>query len=245
MPSYTFPSNFQWGVATAAYQIEGAANEDGRKDCVWDTFARRGGVRTGEGGAIACDHYHRYVDDVKLMAALGVKHYRLSVSWPRVMPDGTGAVNEAGIAFYERLIDCLLAHGITPHVTLFHWDTPQALEDRYLGWRDRQIADHFADYVTVVVKRLGDRVKDWFTLNEVGCFTYLSYGPDKPNAVSLSQKIPNCRVKIGLDANGPNFFGALWPLFNSHVQRWMTSVQFCSPFLCYSTGSGCLVRDRF
>jgi beta-glucosidase len=178
--SYTFPSDFLWGVATAAYQIEGAANEDGRKDCVWDTFARRGGVRTGEGGLVACDHYHRYLEDVQLMAKLGVKHYRLSVSWPRVMPDGTGAVNEAGIGFYERLIDCLLAHGITPHVTLFHWDTPQALEDRYLGWRDRQISDHFADYVSVVVKRLGDRVTNWFTLNEVGCFTALSYGPDKP-----------------------------------------------------------------
>ena len=177
---YQFPPSFQWGVATAAFQIEGATTEDGRGDSVWDTFCRRGGTRTGETGDVACDHYHRYVEDIALMASLGVKHYRLSVSWPRVLPQGTGPVNEAGLAFYDRLINCIIAHGITPHVTLFHWDTPEALEQRYGGWRDRRIADDFAAYCTVVVKRLGDRVKHWFTLNEVACFTMASYGPDKP-----------------------------------------------------------------
>ena len=192
-PAYQFPPGFQWGVATAAYQIEGAAREDGRKESVWDVFSRNGGTRTGETGDVACDHYHRYLEDIELMASLGVKHYRLSVSWPRVIPDGTGAVNEKGLAFYDKLINALLAKGITPHVTLFHWDTPQALEVRYGGWRDRQIADDFAAYCTVVVKRLGDRVKDWFTLNEVGCFTFLSYGPDKP---CLTAHAPGMRSTV-------------------------------------------------
>lgn len=179
MTSYAFPADFMWGVATAAYQIEGAAAEGGRKPSVWDTFAKQrpGAVRTGENGDIACDHYHRYEDDVRLMASLGVKHYRCSLSWPRLIPDGRGAVNEAGFDFYKRLFDCLGKHGITPHVTLFHWDTPQALEDAYGGWRSRRIVDDFADYVAVAVKRLGSRVANWMTMNEIACFTHLSYAP--------------------------------------------------------------------
>lgn len=177
---HRFPHGFQWGVATAAFQIEGAAREGGRGASSWDDFCRHGGTRTGETGDVACDHYHRYAEDIALIAALGVKHYRLSVSWSRVLPLGTGSVNEAGLAFYDRLIDCILSHGLTPHVTLFHWDTPQALELRYGGWRHRQIADDFADYCTVVVKRLGNRVRHWFTLNEIYNFTAASYGPDKP-----------------------------------------------------------------
>jgi beta-glucosidase len=179
-PAFEFPEQFQWGVATAAFQIEGAAREDGRGLSTWDTFCRRGGTRTGETGDVACDHYHRYAEDIALMASLGVRHYRLSMSWSRVLPEGTGAINQAGLAFYDRLITCILAHGLVPHVTLFHWDTPEALEQRYGGWRDRRIADDFAAYCTVVVRHFGDRVRHWFTLNEIGCFTAMSYGPEQP-----------------------------------------------------------------
>ncbi|MBF2036916.1 MAG: beta-glucosidase [Leptolyngbyaceae cyanobacterium T60_A2020_046] len=175
--AFTFPPGFQWGVATAAYQIEGAAALDGRRPSVWDTFsATPGRVLNGDTGAIACDHYHRYPEDIRLLAHLGVKHYRLSVAWPRIVPEGRGATNAAGLDFYRRLVDELLAHQITPHVTLFHWDSPQALEDRYGSWRSREIAQDFADYVAVVVQALGDRVTHWMTLNEIFCFTHLGYG---------------------------------------------------------------------
>ncbi|MBD2022257.1 beta-glucosidase [Leptolyngbya sp. FACHB-36] len=179
MTSYQFPDTFRWGAATAAYQIEGAATEDGRKPSVWDTFsATPGRTLNGDTGTIACDHYHRYEADVKLMAELGIRHYRFSVSWCRVIPDGRGAVNDAGIDFYKRLVDCLRDHGITPHATLFHWDSPQALEDRYGSWRSREIAQDFADYCTAVVTRLGDRVTSWMTINEIACFTHMGYAVD-------------------------------------------------------------------
>ena len=126
-----FPPDFCWGAATAAFQIEGAALEDGRKPCVWDTFSHQPGhTKNGDTGDVACDHYHRFKDDVKLMVELGIKHYRFSIAWPRIIPDGRGAVNEKGVDFYSRLVDTLLENGITPHATLFHWDSPQALEDR-------------------------------------------------------------------------------------------------------------------
>ena len=143
-----FPPDFWWGAATASYQVEGAAAEDGRKPSVWDTFSHTPG-RTADGdtGDVACDHYHRFEDDVKLMAELGIKHYRFSIAWPRMVPDGRGAVNEKGVDFYRRLVDTLLKHGITPHATLLHWDSPQALEDRYGSWRSREMAKDFADYV--------------------------------------------------------------------------------------------------
>ena len=179
--SYQFPPDFIWGAATASYQIEGAVTADGRKPSVWDTFSKiPGRVNTGETGEHACDFYHKWPEDIKLMQSLGIKHFRFSLSWPRILPDGTGAVNEAGLAFYDRLIDGLLAAGITPHVTLFHWDSPQALEDRYGSWRSRQIADDFAEYVKVCVLRFGDRVTNWMTINEVPCFTLLGYGVNKP-----------------------------------------------------------------
>lgn len=175
--SYRFPENFLWGAATAAYQIEGAVAEGGRKPSVWDTFsATPGRVRDGSTGAIACDHYHRFLDDIKLMGNLGIKHYRFSVAWPRVIPDGRGDVNAAGLDFYSRLVDGLLAQGITPHGTLFHWDSPQALDDRYGSWRSREMASDFADYVSVVVRHLGDRVTNWMTINEIVCFTHMGYG---------------------------------------------------------------------
>lgn len=176
MVSYQFPDDFHWGTATSAYQIEGAVNRDGRKPSVWDTFsAKKGSTLGGDTGAIACEHYDRYKDDIKLMAELGVKHYRFSISWCRIVPDGRGAVNEAGVDFYRRLVDCLLDHGITPWATLFHWDSPQALEDRYGSWRSREMAKDFADYVSIVVSRLGDRITNWMTLNEITCFTHMGY----------------------------------------------------------------------
>ncbi|OLT61617.1 GH1 family beta-glucosidase [Moorena bouillonii] len=175
--SYQFPEKFLWGVATAAYQIEGAASEGGRKPSVWDTFSRiPGKVLNGDTGTVACDHYHRYEQDIELMVKLGIKDYRFSIAWPRIIPDGRGKVNQEGVDFYKRLVDCLLDHGITPHATLFHWDSPQALEDKYKSWLSRQMAFDFADYVTAVVTQLGDRITNWMTINEIMCFTHLGYG---------------------------------------------------------------------
>ncbi|BAZ39207.1 beta-galactosidase [Calothrix sp. NIES-4101] len=191
---YLFPKDFSWGVATASYQIEGAVDEDGRKPSVWDTFSETPGkVVNGDTGKIACNHYHLYESDVQLMAKLGIKHYRFSISWSRIIPDGRGQVNEAGINFYQRLVDCLLKHGITPHATLFHWDSPQALEDLYGSWRDRQMAYDYADYVTAVVSRLGDRIINWMTINEIPCFTYMGYGvaqepPHAPGTLVKTKK---------------------------------------------------------
>ena len=174
---YDFPDGFEWGAATAAYQIEGAIAAEGRKPSVWDTFsAQPGRTLNGDTGTIACDHYHRVREDVQWMAQLGIQHYRFSLAWSRIIPEGRGAVNEAGIDFYRRLVDALLDHGITPHATLFHWDSPQALEDRYGSWRSREMAQDFADYATAVVERLGDRITSWMTINEIVCFTHLGYG---------------------------------------------------------------------
>ncbi len=172
----TFPADFTWGVAAAAAQIEGAAFTDGKGESIWDRFARAPGkVHGGDNLDVACDHYHRYEEDFALMASLGVKNYRLSIAWPRIIPDGDGAVNPAGIAFYERLIDSLTAHGITPWVTLFHWDLPQSLE-ACGGWRSRETAVAFGRFAEITVKALASRVKHWITLNEIRCFTQLAYG---------------------------------------------------------------------
>ncbi len=168
-----FPKGFLWGVAAAAYQVEGAGNVGGRSDSVWDVFSRwPGKVHDGHTGADGCDHYHRYVEDVKLMAELGTHAYRLSVAWPRVMPDGTGQPNEEGLAFYDRLVDALLEHGVEPWVTLFHWDLPIALQRRG-GFLNPNMPRWFADYTELIAQRLGDRVTGWFTLNEPACFTGL------------------------------------------------------------------------
>jgi beta-glucosidase len=162
----TFPSDFIWGAATAAYQIEGAVDEDGRSESVWDRFsATAGKVRNGDSGAGACDFYHRYRDDIALMRDLGLDAFRFSVAWPRVLPQGRGPVNEAGLDFYDRLVDELLAHDIEPFPTLFHWDTPQVLEDAG-GWTSRATAEAFVEYTEAVVARLGDRVRRWTTHNE-------------------------------------------------------------------------------
>jgi beta-glucosidase len=164
--STSFPADFIWGAASSAYQIEGAAHEDGRGESVWDRFsATPGKVRNGDSGEIACDFYHRYPADVGLMQELGLQAFRFSISWPRVLPSGRGAVNEAGLDFYDRLVDELLAHGIEPFPTLFHWDTPQALEDAG-GWPARATAEAFVEYAEIVAERLGDRVTHWVTHNE-------------------------------------------------------------------------------
>lgn len=166
------PEGFLVGTATAAYQIEGAWAEDGKGESVWDRFSHTPGkVKTGETGDVACDHYHRWKEDVELMGSMGLNAYRFSVSWPRVMPKGRGQVNEKGIQFYSRLVDALLAKGIRPLVTLYHWDLPQALEDEG-GWVNRDIAGWFGDYAELLAKRLGDRVKDWITLNEPTSFIW-------------------------------------------------------------------------
>ena len=166
---------FVWGVSTSSYQIEGAAQEDGRGPSIWDTYCRQPGrIKNGDTGEIACDHYHRYTEDIALMRNLGVKAYRFSVSWPRVMPTGRGATNEAGLAFYDRLIDGLLAAEIEPWLCLYHWDLPQALGDRG-GWTNRKCVQWFADHAALIGRRYGDRVKRYATFNEPSVFTLLGY----------------------------------------------------------------------
>jgi beta-glucosidase len=169
------PADFRWGAATAAYQIEGAVAEDGRTPSIWDTFCRvPGAVVNGENGDVACDHYHRMPEDVAMMRDLGLDTYRFSVAWPRVQPRGRGPANPKGLDFYERLVDELLAQGIDPWVTLYHWDLPQELEDAG-GWPARDTAYRFADYSMLVFDRLQDRVRTWTTLNEPWCSAMLGY----------------------------------------------------------------------
>jgi beta-glucosidase len=162
----SFPPDFIWGVATSSYQIEGAVHEDGRGLSIWDTFSHtEGKTYKGQNGDVAADHYHRWQEDVALIADLGLKAYRFSLAWPRIQPEGKGAVNPAGLDFYDRLVDTLLAHGIQPYPTLYHWDMPQPLEDAG-GWPNRDTALHFAEYARIVGERLGDRVDTWITHNE-------------------------------------------------------------------------------
>lgn len=171
-----FAPDFLWGVATSAYQIEGAVNEDGRGPCIWDTFARQpGAIYQGETGDQAAEHYRRVKDDVAIMAELNIKAYRFSISWSRVLPQGTGAVNARGLDFYDRLIDLLLEKQISPVATLYHWDLPLALHEQG-GWKNRATAEAFADYAEIVARRLGDRIPWWMTLNEPWCSAYLGYG---------------------------------------------------------------------
>lgn len=165
---------FVWGVSTSSFQIEGAAQTDGRGQSIWDNFSRQQG-RDGDTGDIACDHYHRYAEDVALLREIGVDAYRFSLSWPRLLPGGRGAANEAGLAFYDRLIDKLLAAGIVPWICLYHWDLPQALHDLG-GWTNRDSAGWFCDYAALVARRYGDRVKRFATFNEPNVFTLFGYG---------------------------------------------------------------------
>jgi beta-glucosidase len=170
-----FPQGFVWGTATAAYQIEGGWDQDGKGESVWDRFASiKGKIADGSDGKVACDHYNRFAADFDLMKELGLASYRFSISWPRVIPDGRGAVNEKGLAFYDRLVDAMLERNIRPFATLFHWDLPQALQDAG-GWTTRATVDAFVRYTEVITKALGDRVKDWMTHNEPWVVAYVGH----------------------------------------------------------------------
>jgi beta-glucosidase len=171
-----FPPGFLWGTATASYQAEGAAKEDGRGPSIWDTFSHTPGkVANNDTGDVSTDHYHRYKEDVQLMKSLGCKAYRFSIAWPRIFPEGTGAPNPKGLEFYSRLVDELLANGIQPFATLFHWDLPQAIQDRFGGWEKRDAAKAFADYAGYVAEHLSDRIKHFFTINEFTSYLDLGY----------------------------------------------------------------------
>jgi beta-glucosidase len=170
-----FPQDFIWGAATAAYQIEGGWNADGKGESIWDRFSHTPGkIQDGDTGDMACDHYHRYAQDVALMRQLGLKAYRFSTSWPRVIPAGRGAVNPAGLDFYDRLVDALLAADIQPFVTLYHWDLPQALQDLG-GWPNRDVCGYFADYAALMARHLSDRVRHWMTFNEPYVSAFMGY----------------------------------------------------------------------
>jgi beta-glucosidase len=171
----SFPKGFFWGTATASYQIEGAWNEDGKGESIWDRFAHTPGkIKNGDTGDVACDSYHRWREDIALMRAMNLNSCRFSISWPRIQPSGSGSVNSKGIDYYSSLIDALLEAHIRPFVTLYHWDLPQALEDAG-GWPNRETADHYAEYVRLVVLALGDRVSDWMLFNEPSVFTFSGY----------------------------------------------------------------------
>lgn len=171
-----FPDSFLWGAATASYQIEGAYNEDGKGESIWDRFSHTpGNIVDGDTGDVACDHYHRWAEDIRLMREIGLKAYRFSIAWPRVLPYQNGGANSAGLDFYDRLVDGLLESKITPFVTLYHWDLPQVLQDKG-GWANRDTAYYFADYAAIVSHKLGDRVKNWITHNEPWVVAWLGYG---------------------------------------------------------------------
>jgi beta-glucosidase len=219
-----FPADFAWGFAASAYQIEGAAAEDGRGASIWDTFARQpGAIADGSSGDVACDHYHRYRNDVALMAELHARTYRFSTSWSRVMPAGTGAINQPGLDFYDRLVDALLDAGIKPLVNLFHWDLPQALQDRG-GFANPEVVGWFTDYAALVASKLGDRVTDWMTFNEPAVFAFLGHADgihapglrDWPTAIRVADnelrahagavqairaRVAGARIGVAIDVN--------------------------------------------
>ena len=175
MRKLDFPADFVWGTATASYQVEGAGHEGGRGECIWDTFSRKpGAVYAGESGEVACDQYHRYAEDVAIMAELGFNSYRFSIAWPRIIPTGTGKVNSEGIAYYRRLCEELHKYDISACATIYHWDLPQSLEDAG-GWANRSTVSAFEEYAKVCYKELGDVIDRWITINEPFCVAYLGY----------------------------------------------------------------------
>jgi beta-glucosidase len=236
---YIFPEQFTWGAATSSYQIEGAVNDGGRGLSTWDVFCERPGVvSNGDSGAGACDHYNRWRDDIDVMRELNLAAYRFSLAWPRIFPAGDGAPNPEGVSFYDRLIDGLLEAGIDPYMTLFHWDLPQSLQERFGGWRSRETVNRFADYAAFCGEQFGDRVKNWFTINEIMCFTIIPHSEDRfaPGGIltekevnqtvhhallghgyalrALKETVPDCRV--GLVEN----LRAIWPLYETdeHIE---------------------------
>lgn len=191
MEKRRFPEGFAWGVATASYQIEGAYDEDGRGETIWDRYCSiPGNVLNGDDGKIACDHYHRYEEDVELMKSMGIKAYRFSIAWARILPQGRGEVNQKGLDFYGRLIDKLLEAGIEPYITLYHWDLPQALQD-IGGWANPQMPEYFLEYAKVVIDTFGGKVKKWITLNEPYCAAFLgnSEGRQAPGIRDFSTAV--------------------------------------------------------
>ncbi|MGJ4928659.1 GH1 family beta-glucosidase [Bradyrhizobium sp. HKCCYLS2038] len=196
-----FPADFVWGTATSSYQIEGAATADGRGPSIWDVFTRlKGSIEDGSTGDVACDHYHRYKEDVRLIKELGCRAYRFSIAWPRLFPDGGLTPNPKGLDFYNRLVDELLAQGIEPYATLYHWDLPQALQDRVGGWRSAETARAFAHYAGYVAQHLSDRVKTIFTINECGRFIPFGYGLgiDAPGLKLPPQEVNQARHHVAL-----------------------------------------------
>jgi beta-glucosidase len=223
------PHGFVFGTSTASYQIEGAVTADGRGPSIWDTFtAEPARIIDGSSGAVACDHYHRYPEDVALMARLGAQGYRFSIAWPRIQPTGSGTVNPAGLAFYDRLVDELLAHDIKPMATLYHWDLPQSLEDAG-GWLNRDTAERFAEYAVIVGGRLADRVADWVPVNEPNVATMLGYalGMHAPGKTLMFQALPAAHHMLlahglaarALRAEGATSIGTA----NNHAPMWPAS----------------------
>lgn len=201
LSSGRFPRGFVWGTATSAYQVEGAVSEDGRGRSIWDTFSHtRGTIADGSNADRANDHYHRYREDVGLIRDLGVKAYRFSIAWPRVFPEGTGTPNPRGLDFYDRLLDELLGNDIEPYATLYHWDLPQALQDRFGGWQSAETSKAFADYAAYVSERLTDRVKKIFTVNETGRFATFGYGLgiDAPGLKLAPKELNQVRHNVAL-----------------------------------------------
>jgi len=223
-----FPKGFFWGTATASYQIEGAWNEDGKGESIWDRFAHTAGkIKNGDTGDVACDSYHRWREDIALMRAMNLNSYRFSISWPRIQPSGSGAVNPKGVDYYSRLVDALLAARIRPFVTLYHWDLPQALEDAG-GWPNRDTAARFADYVQLVAQALGDRVTDWMLFNEPTAFVDLGYleGTHAPGHKSLLDFLRATHVVNLAQGEGFRALKAARP--NARVGT-AFSMSFCEP----------------
>jgi beta-glucosidase len=230
-----FPGGFTWGVSTSAFQIEGATGEDGRRDSVWDVFCRKpGAIRDGQTAEVAADHYHRWPEDIELMARLGVGGYRFSLAWPRIQPAGTGPANPAGLDFYERLTDALLARGITPVPTLYHWDLPQPLESEG-GWLARETASRFAEYAALTAERLADRIPLWITLNEPFVVTAYGYalGFHAPGRSLMLDSLPTAHHQLlghglataALRAAGvrqiaiTNNYSPAWPASDSEADK--------------------------
>jgi beta-glucosidase len=233
MQKIIFPKDFVWGTATAAYQIEGGFDRDGKGLSIWDDFThQKGKIKNGDNGDITCDHYNRYKEDVSLMKKLGYGSYRFSISWPRILPDGKGAINQKGLDFYDKLVDELLKKNINPFVTLYHWDLPLALEKEG-GWLNRKTSERFGDYTEIVVKKLGDRVKNWITLNEPWVIFVCGYllkvfppGVFKPfsafkvaHNLLLAHGISLARIKSLYPNSSVGITNALTPVYNHRLTK--------------------------